>query len=625
MARELVKGAAWGVIVIGMMLSVVSLLAPQPLPVDMALSSEPPKASVAVVLPGMQAPAAEGPGALPAVDAPTALAKVPVAPDAPARHDRVAAAIPEPSAAPPSLAAASVAPRPVAAPAMDADSGLRAVAGLAPAPRQATPGNAPGVLVADLSPVLPDPLPVPGAAVATSDLPAPKPAGTAPMAPMRIDSARMLPTPEVIAAPVSEANVPSAEPPAAAPEVANIPDIAPPAATSDDPGMPEQLASAEPSPGPRILSVPGLDGAPRDATPPAALAGNTTPPVAPATESTPPAAPAGDVAGSPAAPAGNVAEAPDAPVTLPPRIAAPASPSLPAAPALPRSAPPPAAPAVLPPPGGGVIDTAGDAGRRLPGKPVGRLPTIGAIPAPADAAPDAVPDAAPDAGPETPGRAIERYAHPFDPAGDAPRLAVILIDEGGTPLDAAALQALPFPIAFAIDATRPDAAAAMRRYRDAGQEVVAIVPLPQGARPEDVAVALEGSMAALPESVAVMEATPGGFGIGGQQLAQMIGEIGTAGRGLVAWNQGLNPAARAAAKAGLPAGSIYRDIDGDGQDRAAIGRFVDQAAFRAGQEGRVILLGHARAETLAALGDFTHSSRARSVEVAPLSAVLLGK
>ena len=70
---------------------------------------------------------------------------------------------------------------------------------------------------------------------------------------------------------------------------------------------------------------------------------------------------------------------------------------------------------------------------------------------------------------------------------------------------------------------------------------------------------------------------------------------------------------------------MFRDIDGAGQDRAAIRRFIDQAAFRAGQEGRVILVGHVRAETMAALAEWRLGTRAASVDLAPISAVLKGQ
>ena len=135
-------------------------------------------------------------------------------------------------------------------------------------------------------------------------------------------------------------------------------------------------------------------------------------------------------------------------------------------------------------------------------------------------------------------------------------------------------------------------------------------------------MSLEAYLTALPQTVALVE-PEAGFPRDRQALAQVVAEAD--GRGLVGRDSGLTPLLGLAQKAGVPAGGIYRDIDGAGQDPAAIRRFIDQAAFRAGIEGRVIVVGHARPDTLAALTGWTGSPRAATVALAPLSAVLLGQ
>jgi polysaccharide deacetylase 2 family uncharacterized protein YibQ len=184
---------------------------------------------------------------------------------------------------------------------------------------------------------------------------------------------------------------------------------------------------------------------------------------------------------------------------------------------------------------------------------------------------------------------------------------------------------MDFPVTFAVDAARPDAAEAMQRYRAAGQEVVAITPLPEGAEPTDAAVSLQAYLDALPETVAVLEAQPGSLQASRPVTAQVIAELARSGRGLIAFDSGLNPARQIAGREGLPVGQVFRDIDGAGQDRAAIRRFIDQAAFRAGQEGQVILIGRVRPETMAALVEWRLTTRAASVALAPVSAVLRGR
>ena len=69
--------------------------------------------------------------------------------------------------------------------------------------------------------------------------------------------------------------------------------------------------------------------------------------------------------------------------------------------------------------------------------------------------------------------------------------------------------------------------------------------------------------------------------------------------------------------------SVVRDFDGDGQDATVIRRFLDQAAFKAGQGDQgVIMVGRLRAETVSALLLWGLQDRAGSVALAPVSAVL---
>ena len=70
---------------------------------------------------------------------------------------------------------------------------------------------------------------------------------------------------------------------------------------------------------------------------------------------------------------------------------------------------------------------------------------------------------------------------------------------------------------------------------------------------------------------------------------------------------------------------VFREFDGAGQDTATIKRFLDQAAFRAGQQSGVILVGHNRADTISALQEWSLGNRAGTIALAPISVVLLGR
>jgi polysaccharide deacetylase 2 family uncharacterized protein YibQ len=75
----------------------------------------------------------------------------------------------------------------------------------------------------------------------------------------------------------------------------------------------------------------------------------------------------------------------------------------------------------------------------------------------------------------------------------------------------------------------------------------------------------------------------------------------------------------------VPAALVFRDFDAEGQSSDEIRRILDQAAFRARQEGAVILVGRASPGTLAALTEWALGSRAASVALAPVSAALLAQ
>ena len=97
------------------------------------------------------------------------------------------------------------------------------------------------------------------------------------------------------------------------------------------------------------------------------------------------------------------------------------------------------------------------------------------------------------------------------------------------------------------------------------------------------------------------------------------------GHGLVSTPQGLNTGHKLALKEGVAAGLVFRELDNDGQSASVIRRFMDNAAFKARQENGVIMLGHGRVETVQALIEWSLGNRAKSVALAPISAVLLDR
>jgi hypothetical protein len=479
------------------------------------------------------------------------------------------------------------------------------------------------------------------------------------------------PAPEALApeAPAPDAPegalTPQAAPAEAEPEAANTPEVGSPAAEVPADAAAESVtAMLAPDAAPALPTTEPATSEPATTDPvtaePAAPETVTTGPVAanlpqaePAT--TPPAAPteialAPEVLATPEA-----ATAPDLPTALPEAAAPPADPIRPAAaltdaspaaaepPPLPPLTPeeiailaPPPEPEPLPEP---ILDAqplpAGDVAsepeplalpeetailRPVPalvtqsdGVTENRLPRIGDSD-PAPAAEAALPDDQPP---------LQRHARAFDNPSAKPMFALILIDTGGPDVDRAGLAALPFPVSFAIDPAAPDAATAAAIYRAADQEVIMLATgIPQGATASDLAVSFQANAAALPESVAVLDLEEGGFQTDRPLATEVVPVIKDMGRGLITWDKGLNAGDQVARREGLAATMVFRRLDGTGESASTMRRYLDRAAFKAAQDGRVTVVGTTNPDTVKALLEWTVEGRASSVALAPISAVL---
>jgi hypothetical protein len=156
-----------------------------------------------------------------------------------------------------------------------------------------------------------------------------------------------------------------------------------------------------------------------------------------------------------------------------------------------------------------------------------------------------------------------------------------------------------------------------------GYEVATLVNLPAAAQPSDVEQALGGAVAAVPEAVALIEAPDGGLQADRTITEQAARFAADSGHGLVFLPNGLNTAQALAQRETVPALSILRDFDGDGQDARTKRRFLDGAAFRARQDGSVIMLGRLTPDTLSALVLWSLQDRAASVAMVPVSSLLI--
>lgn len=241
-----------------------------------------------------------------------------------------------------------------------------------------------------------------------------------------------------------------------------------------------------------------------------------------------------------------------------------------------------------------------------------RLPRIG----------DAPEEAASSAAPNASNKAIDRNKIGFSGPGDLPKMAILLLDSGAARTEVGDLSLLPFPLSVAVDASAPDAEEAIAYYRENGAEVVLIVPLPEGATATDVDVTFQAYAPLLDQAVAVMAEESVGFQSLGAGALQVVTNLTETGHGLVSYTQGLNTGHKAALKEGVPAGQVFRDLDGEGQAPAVIRRFLDNVAFKARNEDGVIALARVTPDSIQALLEWSLGNRAQTVALAPISATL---
>ena len=391
------------------------------------------------------------------------------------------------------------------------------------------------------------------------------------------------------------------------------PDVAEPDVQQDvDQGVAAETENADVAPAPsEAPTVPQTPTAPDAATADVAPEPVAEPENTPATDGTSPEmadAPEAGTAGI-VAPETEAAPAPNETAELPAPDATADAPILDSEPPAPPAEEPEIATIAPLDPSGPVIGKpAGSLLDRTDSARSSRLPTVGQTADAAVSAPASVP--------------VEMFAAEVEIDETLPRMAILLIDDGQGPLGPNALDSFPFPVTFAIDPAAPDAKERMAAYREKGFEVMALVSAPEGATPQDVEVTLEANLVTLPEVVGVMEAPSGGLQTSRAVSDQVAEYLRASGHGLVLQPNGLNTAQALAERLGVPSNSVFRDFDGDGQDPRVQRRFLDQAAFKARQEGGVIMMGRMQADTISALLLWGLQDRAGQVALVPVTKVL---
>jgi uncharacterized protein len=220
-------------------------------------------------------------------------------------------------------------------------------------------------------------------------------------------------------------------------------------------------------------------------------------------------------------------------------------------------------------------------------------------------------------------RPIAAHAAVFENPDAKPAFAVVLVDRGEADLDRVGIAGLPFPVSVALDPLDPATPERAAIYRSGGKEVVMLATgIADGSQPTDIEVAFQSMEQGLPEAVAVMDLPELRFQNNRSLAGAVVPILQAQGRGLLTWDEGLNAADQVARRDDLAAGLIFRDLGAVGADHAPVRRLLDRAVFKAGQDGKVTVVGEASAETVAALVEWTIEGKSATVALAPLTAVL---
>ena len=86
--------------------------------------------------------------------------------------------------------------------------------------------------------------------------------------------------------------------------------------------------------------------------------------------------------------------------------------------------------------------------------------------------------------------------------------------------------------------------------------------------------------------------------------------------------KGLNALEQVARRDAVPTATVFRKLAAAGETVPVMRRYLDRAAFRAAQEGSVVVMGTTKPDTIAAILQWNVEGRAASVALAPISAVM---
>ncbi len=225
------------------------------------------------------------------------------------------------------------------------------------------------------------------------------------------------------------------------------------------------------------------------------------------------------------------------------------------------------------------------------------------------------------------GEALTTNAAPSVVAGNRPRMAIILQDDGAPEQLRQGLLAVSAPITFGVTADLAGATDIAKAYRLNGYEVVAVLPgsgqvFERGGDPDGLRELIGGALHAVPVATALVDRIGGPLPLDDALAQGALDTLSITGHGLLTHRGvGLNNVPDLAARTGVASSIVYRIIDNESTS-AAITEELDRAVEEAGQTGQVIVMGRMQPATVTTLFSWLLGPTAKEVSISSVSGVL---
>lgn len=216
--------------------------------------------------------------------------------------------------------------------------------------------------------------------------------------------------------------------------------------------------------------------------------------------------------------------------------------------------------------------------------------------------------------------ALQANGASFENPGARPLLAIVLRATPGQEIDINRITGINFPVSVALDADLSSPGDQSARLQQSGVDVLVDIGPLMG--PGFEARLAEATLS-VPYAVGFIDVAGASVQADRAATDAVLAQMAESGHGLVAVPSGFNTGIRVAARDGLNAAILQRDIpEGSAVETA---RILDRAAFVAGQQGGAVVVAPASETMISAITAWALGDRSEAVALAPVSAVLMSR